>query len=215
MEYAIQQKTDKLSKMYNYFEGKKAIKIISSMTIEEAEIVLSNPKVQEIIFRIDDVDTLREIFRKSPAFFQEVMFSNEKTQDLLISPKKSLKRKELITNYNNRDFVFSEKEIRELEVFLHTIKSPKIYEQIVDSKFFQKIVPMFYEKQINKSFFRVMDVVKLFYNIINDDEIFNTRKPRRSNIIEVFNKVSNHILKKKMVKRKNLVYKEEDIKKAS
>lgn len=203
MEYAIQQKTDKLSKMYNYFEGKKAIKIISSMTIEEAEIVLSNPKVQEIIFRIDDVDTLREIFRKSPAFFQEVMFSNEKTQDLLISPKKSLKRKELITNYNNRDFVFSEKEIRELEVFLHTIKSPKIYEKIVDSKFFQRIVPMFYEKQINKSFFRGMDVVKLFYNIINDDEIFNTRKPRRSNIIEVFNKVSNHILKKKMVKRKN------------
>lgn len=203
MEYAIQQKIDKLSKMYNYFEGKKAIKIISSMTIEEAKIVLSNPKVQEIIFRIDDVDTLREIFRKSPAFFQEVMFSNEKTQDLLISPKKSLKRKELITNYNNRDFVFSEKEIRELEVFLHTIKSPKIYEQIVDSKFFQRIVPMFYEKQINKSFFRGMDVVKLFYNIINDDEIFNTRKPRRRNIIEVFNKVSNHILKKKMVKRKN------------
>lgn len=194
MEYAIQQKIDKLSKMYNYFEGKKAIKIISSMTIEEAEIVLSNPKVQEIIFRIDDVDTLREIFRKSPAFFQEVMFSNEKTQDLLISPKKSLKRKELITNYNNRDFVFSEKEIRELEVFLHTIKSPKIYEQIVDSKFFQRIVPMFYEKQINKSFFRGMDVVKLFYNIINDDEIFNTRKPRRRNIIDVFNKVSNHIL---------------------
>lgn len=37
MEYAIQQKIDKLSKMYNYFEGKKAIKIISSMTIEEAE----------------------------------------------------------------------------------------------------------------------------------------------------------------------------------
>ena len=203
MEYAIQQKIDKLSKMYNYFEGKKAIKIISSMTIEEAEIVLSNPKVQEIIFRIDDVDTLREIFRKSPAFFQEVMFSNEKTQDLLISPKKSLKRKELITNYNNRDFVFSEKEIRELEAFLHTIKSPKIYEQIVDSKFFQRIVPMFYEKQINKSFFRGMDVVKLFYNIINDDEIFNTRKSRRRNIIEVFNKVSNHILKKKMVKRKN------------
>ncbi len=37
MEYAIQQKIDKLSNMYNYFEGKKAIKIISSMTIEEAE----------------------------------------------------------------------------------------------------------------------------------------------------------------------------------
>lgn len=194
MDYAIQQKIDKLSKMYNYFEGKKAIKIISEMTPEEANIILLNSKVQDAIFKIDDVDTLREIFRKSPPFFQEVMFSNEKTQDLLISPKKTLSRKELITNYNNRDFVFSEKEIRELEVFLHTIKSPKIYEQIVDSKFFQRIVPMFYEKQITKSFFRGMDVVKLFYNIINDKEIFNTRKPRRRNIMEVFNKVSNHIL---------------------
>ena len=194
MEYVIQQKIDILSRTYNYFESKKAIKIISSMTIEESEIVLSDPKVQEVILKIDDVDTLKEIFRKSPAFFQEVIFSNEKIQDQLLSPKKSLNRKELIANYNNKDFYFSEKEIRKLEIFLHTIKSPKVYEQIVDSKFFQRIVPLIYAKQINKSFFRGIDVVKLFYNIVNDKEIFNTKKTRQKNIIEVFNKVSNHIL---------------------
>lgn len=97
----IDEKIYKMSKMYNYFENKKAIKILSNLTQEEASIVLSDSRVQDTISKIDDVNTLREVFRKSPAFFQEVMFSNEKTQDLLISPRKSLSRKELIKNYNN------------------------------------------------------------------------------------------------------------------
>lgn len=191
---SIEKKIYKLSKMYNYFDSKKAIKLLTNMTLEEAKIVLLNSKVQETIFKIDDVNTLKEIFRKSPAFFQEIMFSNENIQDLLISPKKSLKRKELINNYNNKNFVFNENEIRSLEVFLSTIKSPKIYEQIIESKFFQRLVPLFSESQIKRTFFKNMDVVKLFYNIINDDEIFKTQKYRRQNVINVFNKVSNHIL---------------------
>lgn len=194
MEYLIQQKINKLRKMYNYFEQKTAIKILSNMTQEEAILVLSDSKVQETILRIDDIDTLRTIFRKSPAFFQEIMFSNKKIQDLLITPKKSLKRKELIANYNNRDFIFSDKEIRELETFLHTIKSPKIYEQLVESKFFQRIIALFSEKQIQKSFFENIDEVKLFQNIVNDEEIFKTRRHRRKNILDLFNKVSNHVL---------------------
>lgn len=194
MEYAIQQKINKLSKIYNYFEGKTAIKILSSMSEEEKQIVLSDPAVQQTILRIDDVDVLRTIFRKSPAFFQEVMFSNEKVQDILIAPKKSLKKKELFENYNKRDYVFSEDNLRQLEVFLHTIKSPKVYEQLVESKFFQRIVALCFEKQLKKSFFRGIDEVKLFYNIVNDDEIFKTRAPRRRNIIKIFNNVSDHIL---------------------
>ena len=58
MEYEVQRKISKLSKMYNYFESKTAIKILSSMSEEEKEIVLSNSKVQETILRIDDVDVL-------------------------------------------------------------------------------------------------------------------------------------------------------------
>ena len=65
MEYTIQQKIDKLSKMNNYFRSKKAIKIISTMTAEELEAVLSNSKVQEIIFKINDTSILREIFNSS------------------------------------------------------------------------------------------------------------------------------------------------------
>lgn len=194
MEYAVEQKINKLSKMYNYFGNKKAIKILSSMSEEEKQIVLSDSTVQETILRIDDVDVLRTIFRKSPAFFQEVMFSNEKVQDILIAPKKSLKRKELFTNYNKKDYVFSNDDIRQLEVFLHTIKSPKVYEQLVESKFFQRIIALCYDKQLKKSFFRGLDEVKLFNNIVSDDEIFKTRFPRRRNILTIFNKVSDHIL---------------------
>lgn len=191
---SLDKKIYKMSKIYNYFDSKKAIKILSNMTPDEANIVLLNPKVQNTIFNIDDASTLREIFRKSPVFFQEIMFSNEKMQDLLISPRKSLNRNELIKNYNNKDFIFNEKEIRELEVFLTTIKSQKIYDQIIENKFFQRLVPLFFSKQIKKAFFKDMDVVKLFYNIINDDKIFKTRKPRRRNVVEIFNKVSDYIL---------------------
>ncbi len=194
MEYAIQQKINKLSKIYNYFEGKTAIKILSSMSVEEKQIVLSDPTVQETILRIDDVDVLRTIFRKSPAFFQEIMFSNEEIQDILIAPKKSLKRKDLFINYNIKDYVFSSDNLRQLEVFLHTIKSPKIYEQLVESKFFQRIIALCTDKQLKKSFFNGIDEVKLFNNIIFDDEIFKTKTPRKRNILTIFNNVSDHIL---------------------
>ena len=69
MEYTIQQKIDKLSKMNNYFRSKKAIKIISTMTAEELEVVLSNSKVQEVIFKINDTSILREIFNSSVNLF--------------------------------------------------------------------------------------------------------------------------------------------------
>ncbi len=194
MEYEVQQKINKLSKMYNYSESKTAIKILSSMTEKEKQIVLSDSIVQETILKIDDVDVLRTIFRKSPAFFQEVMFENEKIQDILVSPRKSLSRKELFTNYNKKDYVFSNDDLRQLEVFLYSIKSPKIYEQLIESKFFQRIIALCYDKQLKKSFFKGIDEVKLFNNIISDDEIFKTRANRRRNILKIFNNVSDHIL---------------------
>ena len=122
------------------------------------------------------------------------MFNNEKVQDILIAPKKTLKRKELFANYNKRDYAFSEDNIRQLEVFLHTIKSPKVYEQLVESKFFQRIIALCNDNQLKKSFFRGIDEVKLFNNIVSDDEIFKTRAPRRRNILTIFKNVSDHIL---------------------
>ena len=172
----------------------RAVKILPNITEEEAQILFNHPSVQNAIFSIDNTEILRTIFRRVPAFFQEIMFSNEKIQDSLLAPRQSLKRKELLENYNKQDIVFNEEELRQLENFLHTIKSPRIFEQVVESKYFQRIVALCFDKQLKTSFFRGMDEVKLFYNIINDDEIFKTRIPRRRNILTIFNNVSDHIL---------------------
>lgn len=185
---------NKMTKKYNYFGTEKAIKLLYSMNEEDKVRVLSDKEVQQAILSIDDTNILRKIFRKCPAFFQEIMFSDQSVQDLLITPKKNLSRKELIENYNKRDYSFSDESLRQLEVFLHTIKSQKIYDELIESKFFQMILTLCYDKQMKRSFFKNIDVVKLFYNIVNDDEVFNTRVHRKRNVLKMFNNVSDHIL---------------------
>lgn len=140
MEYAIKYKINKLSKLYNYYEGNNAIKILSSMSEEEKEIVLRDKTVIQTILKIEDIELLRTIFQKSPAFFQEIMFGEEKIQDKLITPRKSLKSKEVIKNYNTKDYSIFKDDLRKLENFIHAIKSPKVYEQLIENKFFQRIV---------------------------------------------------------------------------
>lgn len=172
----------------------RAVKILPNITEEEAQIIFNIPEVQNAIFNIDNTEILRTIFRRVPTFFQELMFNNEKIQDSLLAPRQSLKRKELFESYKTTDIVFNEEELRQLENFLHTIKSPRMFEQVVDSKYFQRIVALCSDKQLKTSFFRGIDEIKLFYNIINDDEIFKTRISRRKNILTIFNNVSDHVL---------------------
>lgn len=172
----------------------RAVKVLPNITEKEAQILFNLPSVQNAIFSIDNTEILRTIFKRVPIFFQEIMFSNKKIQDSLLAPRQSLKRKELFENYNKQDIIFNDEELKQLEIFLHTIKSTKIFEQVVDSKYFQRIVALCFDKQLKTSFFKGMDEVKLFYNIINDDEIFKTRISRRKNILTIFNNVSNHIL---------------------
>ena len=194
-----------LSRSYNYYaksnmgnnrekmRNGKAIKILPSIT-EEAKIIFNNPEVQSAIFGIENTEILRTIFRKVPAFFQEIMFNNEKIQDHLLAPRQSLTRKKLFEIYNTSTIFFNEKELRSLANFLHTIKSPKIYDQVIESKYFQRIVALCSEEELKPSFFRGMNTEKLFYNMIYDDEIYKTKVYRKKAIHEILNGVSNHIL---------------------
>ena len=47
---------------------------------------------------------LREIFKYSPAFFQEKMFSNERVQFMLLTPRATLNYKEFISDYHKKDY---------------------------------------------------------------------------------------------------------------
>ena len=202
----LERETAILSRTYNYFartgmgnnkqkmRNGKAVKLLSTLSLEQAEVLLNTPSVQEAIFNIDNTEILRVIFRKVPAFFQEIMFNNEKVQDYLLTPRRSLGKEELFQSYNTKEIVFKEEEIKELKHFLHSIKSPKIYEQVIESNYFQRIIALCYDKQLANSFFEGMDKEKLFYNIVSDEDIFHTKLSRRKNIVKIFNKVSNHIL---------------------
>lgn len=194
MDFVLEEKIKKLSKECNYSDSKTALKIISSLTSKEAEIVLGDPSVIHTILHIKDVDLLKTIFRNSPVFFQEIMFSDIKVQNLLLTPRKYLTAERLEKEYNGRNFYFSDKEIRNLEVFLGTIKSPKVFDQLIENKFFQRILMCCNAKSVSQKMFRHIDEVKLFNNIISDSEIFDTKPSRKKNILELFNKISDHVL---------------------
>lgn len=184
-----------LSKKLNYVDSKKAVNTLKKMSEEEKNIVLNDKNVINTILSIRDTSILRDIFRLVPDFFQEIMFNNEDVQNYLISPRPTLTKEKMLDSYNKMDISFREEELRKLEVFLKTIKSPKVREQIIENKFFQMIIPLCYETQLSRSFFDNLDTEKLFYNITSDDFIFsNTRAPRKRNVLNIFNKVSNHVL---------------------
>lgn len=184
-----------LSKKLNYIDNKKAINTLKRMSEEEKDIVLKNEKIKNVILSIKDTSILREIFSLAPTFFQETMFNDEDIQNYLISPRSNLDKEKIFNDYNKTDISFREEELIKLETFLKTIKSEKIREKLIENKFFQMIIPLCYETQLNKSFFDNLNTEKLFYNIINDDFIFNnTRAPRKRNVLNIFNKASNYIL---------------------
>ena len=194
MDLVTENQIQKFNKVYQYSDIKSVLKLLSTLTSDEAEIVLRDSSVIYTILHIQDTDILKTIFRKSPAFFQEIMFSDVKVQNLLLTPRKNLTAKRLEKEYNERNFYFSDKEIRNLEVFLGTIKSPKVFEQLIENKFFQRILMFCNAKSVSQKMFKHIDEVKLFYNIISDSEIFNTKSFRKRSLLELFNKISDHVL---------------------
>lgn len=189
LEYLINE----LSKTYNYFENKVAIKLFDSMNMEEKALVLNNEDVKKTILGIRDQNVLRTIFRKVPAFFQEEMFNNSEIQDLLLTPKKHLDKKRFFESFNSTEVYFKDENIRELEIFLKTIKSKNILDSLPYNKFFQRIIVSCKNNQIRGEFFSNIDEVKLFKEIINDEEIY-CKPSRKRNIINIFNKTSDYIL---------------------
>lgn len=191
-----------LSRYYNYVEnGKitgKAIYVLDTLSEEDREIVLKNPDVQKTILSIKNIDLLRHIFKISPSFFQEKMFENENVKTILLSPRLSVSENKLIKEFNNTDVVFRHEELRKLENFLHNVKSDKIREQIVDDRYFQMIVSLCLEKQIETSFFEGLNVERLFENISKEKFFYMPKRSagivRKRNFLEIINKGTNKLL---------------------
>ena len=197
MNEKLQEKIDILSKKYNYYENKRAENTLKSLDEEEAKIVLNDEIVKKTILEIENIYVLRKIFRLTPAFFQEIMFDNEKTQNALIQLSYYLTHERIKEFYQRQGkiLLFKEEDLRNLEIFIHTIKSPKIYDQLIENKYFRRIIALCKKEDLRSSFFKNMDEVKLFHNIINDKDLYDTlTNERKEKLIGLFNKVSNHLL---------------------
>lgn len=172
----------------------RATKLLSNITEEEANIIFSNIDVQNAILSIKNAETLRIIFRRSPAFFQEIMFANEKVKNLLIIPDTKKKLDFASSSLNeDRNVFFEDEEVRILENLLHSIKSPSIFESLMNDKIFHRVIASCSVNQLRKSFFKDFDEVKLFHNIVTNDEISHNLS-KKSKITLIFNRVSAHIL---------------------
>ena len=193
MEYIVEEKIKKLSKMYNYYNN-KAIDIIKDLNRSEAEIVLNDSSVEHIIFSIDNKSMLRIIFKYVPDFFKKKMLLNDSVVFNLLVPRNTLTEKKFNNSYQKSDIVFSNIEINELVRFINSIKNIELLTILKDNKYFQMILPLIYEDQVEKSFLDGIDKVSLFNSIINNEYIYNTRKARKKNIVNLFNKISNQIL---------------------
>ena len=223
---------DKLSNRSNYYSknGKGfnhskarngiAVKELSNLSVEEFKILLNFDDVRDTILSIDNTDILRTIFRKVPSFFQEIMFSNKRVQDLLLCPGKNYMSDSLDENYKSLDSsstkivktfdydslshvtkkiverVFSDDEYRQLEIFFNSIKSNKILDMLVDSKYFQRILMLCCDsnKTINFSIIKIIDIERLYANIVNDKDIFEVSNVRKEKINYFFNCHSNNLL---------------------
>ncbi len=195
MENKLEEKIE-LLKTPNVFEQNKVYGLLKDMTEEEMNLVLSNPKVTQNILSIDNSDILKNVFRLVPTSFQEVMFKDEEIAYLLIRPSKKCSYNYLKNNYNSKSYSLTSKEVRQLEIFLKTIKSPDIFDSLVDNYYFQNVVCLLSENKIGKSFFNNIDIVKLYNNIINNDSLFgkNVTLSRKRNILTLLNKLTAHLL---------------------
>lgn len=190
----LDKKIFKLTKTYNYLKGDKVLTILSNLNEEDTEVVFNEEKVKKALLSINNTELLRKIFRNSSVHVQEKIFEIEELQEKLLIPHITLSYSAIKDNYNKKDFYFNNKEVREFETFLHTIKSEKIRNEIIDNKVFKILIPLFKEEQLRRTSFKNIDGVKLFYNIISDPELYSTTTKRKLNIIKIFNKTTNHIL---------------------
>ena len=191
-----------LSRNYNFVENnrvnRKAISILENLNEEEKEEVLKNAEVQKTILSIRKIELLREIFKLSPASFQEVMFDNQTIQNLLVCPRVSADLQKLKKEFNNPDKVFRNEEIKKLEDFIHSIKSDKIREQLVANKMFQTVVALCSPNQIERSFFQGIDTRRIFDNISSDPSFFFATKKsiwkfRKRQFLYTINKADNNL----------------------
>ncbi len=172
--------TEKLTKSYTY-EKKKIYEILKKLTPEEIEAIFYNDNVFNNILKINDYDFLFMIFRMVPASVQEKIWSYPKLQKLLLGlgsysddvllekamANKFFYDKHLEKKDKRGEFYFSKEKVRNVELFLRSIKSEKILNDLVNNKYYQLII--FCSKKLPKAVLQRINIEELFNRTIDSD----------------------------------------------
>lgn len=169
-----------LLKSSTHFGGSKFTKMINGLSNEE-QIEVFNEDVLRRLERIADYDVLASVFRVVPSLVQEKMWESNYIQKILLGMEtvSDEKLKQLISNKNffnmqelsKKDkqgrFCYTPVKLRALEVLIRYIKNDKIKEDLHYNQYFHMI--MLCSKKVPDSFYTLVDVEKLFYEIVNSD----------------------------------------------
>lgn len=163
------------------FKSSKFSRIFKTLSKEEKRYILSNEKILEEIRKVRGYEFLNMIFRNASADVQEMIWNIPECQKSLLGFGKFSKevildsiRKKKFFNHNDlpkknqkQEFYYSAVKLRELEVFLRYIKSPKILESLPDNYYFQMIILC--SKKVPNSILNYVNVNRLFFSTINSD----------------------------------------------
>ena len=186
-----EQLQDKIKYIRINLDESNATKILDSLSDDEKEIILHDITIQNIILNFDNVNTLKNIFRKSPIYFQEILFENIRIQNLLLTINNKISKEDILSSKEN---LFTAKEIRKMEVFVRNIKSSKVFNELIKNETFKYFIINCNYNSLKKSFFDNINKEQLFYNIVNSSTYTNLNINRKLSLITLFNTISDHLL---------------------
>ena len=151
--FQINQNVSKLTKNYN-FEKKKIYEILSKVTPEVMEIAFNDARVFNNVLNIDDYELIFMIFRMVPASIQEKIWLYPKFQKKLLALS-NYPDDVLIDKLCNGDFFsettlpkkdqrgefyLSKEKFKSVQMFLNSIKSIQILNDLPKNKYFQIVI---------------------------------------------------------------------------
>lgn len=167
-----------LRKRYNY-NKKNIYAILKDLSEDEIVMAFADDKIYNYFLAIKEPDFLAMVFRMVPSSIQELIWNNTKYQKALLGISEcsdedlieaikndTFYMEDEVTEENkNQEFCFSKSNIRQLEIFLKSIKSEKILYDLSHNMYFQAILVC--GKKLPKSILSKIDAINLFNSIVN------------------------------------------------
>lgn len=176
----VEEMKSYLLKSPTHFGGAKFTRMMRELSDEEITLLFSDDVLKRLE-RVIDYDAMASVFRAVPGCVQERMWESNHIQKILlgmgttsdqelrqiISNKKFFSMQELSKRSKQGKFYYNPVKLRALEVLVRYIKSNKIKENLHYNQYFHMIVLC--SKKVPESFYSLVDVEKVFNQIVKSD----------------------------------------------